>query len=208
MCPQGVADRVNLGLIPSSEGGWAAACAALSPGRGGWLHVHGNVSWKRGNRIKSERNPWEEVGEDEGEVGEDEGEVGEGEGEGKVGEGEGEVGEDEGEVGEDEGEVGEGEGKVGESEGEVGEGEGEVGEGGTEREGDGSGVSELRRKRAKTDWAEHVANSVRDLLREGNPLGEGWRWDVRVGRLVTVKSYAPFVDHVVVDVECSLTNTE
>jgi len=38
-----VADRINLGLIPSSELGWPVAAKALSP-KGGWLHIHGNVS--------------------------------------------------------------------------------------------------------------------------------------------------------------------
>jgi len=35
-------DRVSLGILPSSEGGWPVAKAALSP-NGGWLHIHGNV---------------------------------------------------------------------------------------------------------------------------------------------------------------------
>ena len=38
------ADRVNLGLIPSSAEGWPVACAALKSLTGGWLHIHGNVS--------------------------------------------------------------------------------------------------------------------------------------------------------------------
>ena len=42
VCPRGVADRVNLGLIPSSEVSWRSACLALRD-RGGVLHVHGNV---------------------------------------------------------------------------------------------------------------------------------------------------------------------
>ena len=41
---QGIADRVNLGLIPSSEAGWPVACAVLKSSTGGWLHIHGNVS--------------------------------------------------------------------------------------------------------------------------------------------------------------------
>ncbi len=36
-------DRVSLGLLPSSEGGWKTAVKALSRDKGGWLHVHGNV---------------------------------------------------------------------------------------------------------------------------------------------------------------------
>lgn len=39
-----VADRINLGLIPSSEAGWPVACAVLRSDKGGWLHVHGNVT--------------------------------------------------------------------------------------------------------------------------------------------------------------------
>jgi tRNA G37 N-methylase Trm5 len=36
-------DRVSLGLLPSSEGGWETAVCALKNETGGWLHVHGNV---------------------------------------------------------------------------------------------------------------------------------------------------------------------
>jgi tRNA G37 N-methylase Trm5 len=36
-------DRVSLGLLPSSEGGWRTAVRALRRTTGGWLHVHGNV---------------------------------------------------------------------------------------------------------------------------------------------------------------------
>eukprot|EP00105_Crassostrea_gigas_P016243 XP_011433560.1 PREDICTED: tRNA wybutosine-synthesizing protein 2 homolog isoform X2 [Crassostrea gigas] len=43
LCPKDVADRVNLGLIPSSEPGWETACAALKRCSGGILHIHGNV---------------------------------------------------------------------------------------------------------------------------------------------------------------------
>ena len=70
------ADRVNLGLIPSSEEGWPVACAALKRSTGGWLHIHGNVSTytkpelqtstaascKEGDRgreqLGAESNPW------------------------------------------------------------------------------------------------------------------------------------------------------
>ncbi|XP_071099251.1 tRNA wybutosine-synthesizing protein 2 homolog [Haliotis cracherodii] len=46
VCPVDVADRVNLGLIPSSEMGWPVACAALKADSGGILHIHGNVTSK------------------------------------------------------------------------------------------------------------------------------------------------------------------
>ncbi|XP_014110730.1 PREDICTED: tRNA wybutosine-synthesizing protein 2 homolog [Pseudopodoces humilis] len=38
-----VADRVNLGLIPSSEEGWPVACRVLKKNTGGVLHIHHNV---------------------------------------------------------------------------------------------------------------------------------------------------------------------
>uniref|UniRef100_T1JHK5 tRNA(Phe) (4-demethylwyosine(37)-C(7)) aminocarboxypropyltransferase n=1 Tax=Strigamia maritima TaxID=126957 RepID=T1JHK5_STRMM len=43
VCPSNVADRVNLGLIPSSALAWEVACKALKNKSGGILHVHGNV---------------------------------------------------------------------------------------------------------------------------------------------------------------------
>ncbi|KAL7569302.1 hypothetical protein ACA910_016848 [Epithemia clementina (nom. ined.)] len=41
-------DRVSLGLLPSSEGGWETAVLALKP-TGGWLHIHGNVAVEEAN---------------------------------------------------------------------------------------------------------------------------------------------------------------
>jgi len=42
-----VADRVNLGLLPSSEAGWHTACAALRSDCGGVLHVHATVTSRK-----------------------------------------------------------------------------------------------------------------------------------------------------------------
>ncbi|XP_029917683.1 tRNA wybutosine-synthesizing protein 2 homolog [Myripristis murdjan] len=39
-----LADRVNLGLIPSSEEGWPVACRLLKKTTGGILHIHQNVT--------------------------------------------------------------------------------------------------------------------------------------------------------------------
>ncbi|XP_044495394.1 tRNA wybutosine-synthesizing protein 2/3/4 isoform X2 [Mangifera indica] len=50
--PKGVADRVCLGLIPTSENSWATAVRALRT-EGGTLHVHGNVK-------DSEESSWSE----------------------------------------------------------------------------------------------------------------------------------------------------
>ena len=43
---QGIADRVVLGLLPSSEHAWKDAVRCLKPS-GGWLHVHMNVEEER-----------------------------------------------------------------------------------------------------------------------------------------------------------------
>ena len=56
VCPKGVADRVNLGLIPSSEEGWPTACAALKPHTGGILHIHANVTSYHGNTTPCDDN--------------------------------------------------------------------------------------------------------------------------------------------------------
>lgn len=44
-------DRISLGLLPSSEGGWPIAIECLNREKGGWLHVHGNVA-------TAERQQW------------------------------------------------------------------------------------------------------------------------------------------------------
>ena len=44
-------DRISLGLLPSSEGGWPIAIECLNRENGGWLHVHGNVA-------TTERQQW------------------------------------------------------------------------------------------------------------------------------------------------------
>lgn len=58
-CPFDVADRVNLGLIPSSELSWETACLALKNDSGGVLHIHANIDSKnqkteQGNSIKNQ----------------------------------------------------------------------------------------------------------------------------------------------------------
>ena len=54
LCPKDIADRVNLGLIPSSEPGWEAACRAIKKCSGGILHIHGNVETKKSTTKPSE----------------------------------------------------------------------------------------------------------------------------------------------------------
>ncbi|XP_040580896.1 tRNA wybutosine-synthesizing protein 2 homolog [Lepeophtheirus salmonis] len=58
VCPEDVADRVNLGLIPSSECSWEAACRALKIKTGGVLHIHGNVDSSKYESTKEALNTW------------------------------------------------------------------------------------------------------------------------------------------------------
>ena len=51
-----MADRVNLGLIPSSEMSWPTACAALKPDRGGILHIHANVTTRADSITRNDRD--------------------------------------------------------------------------------------------------------------------------------------------------------
>ncbi|RNA13303.1 tRNA wybutosine-synthesizing 2 -like protein [Brachionus plicatilis] len=67
-CPENVADRVNLGLIPSSELSWRTACYALKKHSGGVLHIHGNVdihSNVKDKGIKKEWTDWSEYARNE-----------------------------------------------------------------------------------------------------------------------------------------------
>lgn len=43
VCPIKIADRVNMGLLPSCRNAWKTACLALKPS-GGVLHIHENVT--------------------------------------------------------------------------------------------------------------------------------------------------------------------
>ncbi|XP_012892205.1 PREDICTED: tRNA wybutosine-synthesizing protein 2 homolog [Dipodomys ordii] len=49
-----VADRVNLGLIPSSEEGWQVACQMLRQETGGILHIHQNVESFPGKNLQTQ----------------------------------------------------------------------------------------------------------------------------------------------------------
>ena len=58
------------------------------------------------------------------------------------------------------------------------------------------------REQVQRRWEEYIVERIGELLEEGNPLGGGQGWRVWVRGVVRVKSYAPFVDHLVADVEC------
>lgn len=59
LAPAGVADRINLGLIPSSESSWPAACCALKI-TGGVMHIHGNVESGGGLEKRGRWRVWGE----------------------------------------------------------------------------------------------------------------------------------------------------
>ncbi|VDP12291.1 unnamed protein product [Soboliphyme baturini] len=50
VCPAQIADRVNMGILPSSKAYLPTACRALKP-RGGFIHIHENVT---SSRLKKE----------------------------------------------------------------------------------------------------------------------------------------------------------
>ncbi|XP_071425468.1 tRNA wybutosine-synthesizing protein 2 homolog isoform X2 [Pithys albifrons albifrons] len=125
------ADRVNLGLIPSSEGGWPVACRVLKKDTGGILHIHHNVETppapppvllaEQGSQ--EAQHPMEDTGK----------------------------------------------GTVG------------------------------ARVRAEWKrWAEATATRIQGLLAELH----GWPWRTSILHVEAVKSYAPHVHHLVLDLEC------
>lgn len=123
-----VADRVNLGLIPSSEEGWPVACRVLKKATGGVLHIHHNVeSVPAGSSPDAEaQHPAE------------------------------------------------------------------------------SGGKEKQRARIRPEWkrwAEATASRIRGLLAELH----GQSWSTSILHIEAVKSYAPHVHHLVLDLECRPT---
>ncbi|XP_063397959.1 tRNA wybutosine-synthesizing protein 2 homolog [Mytilus trossulus] len=138
ICPKHVADRVNLGLIPSSEDGWPVACAALKP-TGGILHVHYNVESKIKqtedihNSIKGSGPRCENVKDIKINVLVD------------------------------------------------------------------SVSKHIDRKKVWTEWAEHTCETLHKLMCIAH---SDRKWTISVLHIEHVKSYAPHVDHVVVDFKC------
>lgn len=113
-----VADRVNLGLIPSSEEAWPVACRLLKKKTGGILHIHHNVT-----------SPSQTAAADEA-------------------------------------------------------------------------VLRVSGKKADKEawqaWANHAANRIASLLRDLTSAA----WLTNIQHIEHVKSYAPHVHHIVLDLEC------
>lgn len=139
------ADRVNLGLIPSSEEGWPIACQVLRKDVGGILHVHQNVESFSGKNPQpprssnAEREHWphpQNIISDK-----------------------------------------RGNGTTGNFREEV-----------------VSSVSKPEWQR----WAESAETQIASLLHQVH----GRVWRTRILHVHPVKSYAPHVDHIVLDLEC------
>ncbi|KAM9227152.1 LOW QUALITY PROTEIN: tRNA wybutosine-synthesizing protein 2 homolog [Leptosomus discolor] len=137
-----VADRVNLGLIPSSEEGWPVACRVLKKGTGGVLHIHHNVETLPAPAppqtpvLQAERGSPEGAGSD-------------------------------------------------------GEAQHSTKDSGKETLG-------ARMRPEWQRWAEATAVQIRGLLAELH--GQPWRTSIL--HVEAVKSYAPHVHHLVLDLEC------
>ncbi|XP_042663458.1 tRNA wybutosine-synthesizing protein 2 homolog isoform X1 [Tyto alba] len=133
-----VADRVNLGLIPSSEEGWPVACRVLKKSTGGVLHIHHNVETPPAPTPlpRAERGSPEAAGPD--------------------------------------------------------------GEAQHPTEGSGKETPGGRIRPEWRRWAEATAARIRGLLAELH--GQPWRTSIL--HIEAVKSYAPHVHHLVLDLEC------
>ncbi|NWI33067.1 TYW2 protein, partial [Sula dactylatra] len=137
-----IADRVNLGLIPSSEEGWPVACRVLKKGTGGVLHIHHNVETlptpapPQTSVLRAERGSPEGAGSD--------------------------------------------------------------GETQHPTEGGGKETLGARIRPEWQRWAEATAARIRGLLAELH--GRPWRTSIL--HVEAVKSYAPHVHHLVLDLEC------
>nr|XP_060612543.1 tRNA wybutosine-synthesizing protein 2 homolog [Anolis sagrei ordinatus] len=141
-----VADRVNLGLIPTSEAGWPVACQLLRKDVGGILHIHQNVesfptkARELPHNLMSEWSDKQLLAE-----------------EGKMGPGDHNILQD------------------------------------AERR-----TPALAAKCEWQNWAELTAIRIRDLLQEL----DNKEWRTIILHIEQVKSYAPHVQHLVLDLEC------
>ncbi|NWX62819.1 TYW2 protein, partial [Promerops cafer] len=137
-----VADRVNLGLIPSSEEGWPVACRVLKKDTGGVLHIHHNVETPPAPAPLQTAVPLAEWGSPE-------------------------------------------------AASSAGEAQHPTEDGGEETLG-----ARLRPEWQR--WAEATATRIQGLLAELH--GRPWRTSIL--HIEAVKSYAPHVHHLVLDLEC------
>lgn len=176
VAPKGIANRVNLGLIPSSEDSWPSACKALDPTKGGWLHIHANVT---SSEVYSKKRAMKEQQVRTTNVAAD--------------------------LGEDR--------QTGPSkEFTFSDAQGSSSKNPEEESlckvfGDESDTRVLKpenitKQECWSTWAEEAAIKIKTLLKEAHTVEGLNDWSCRVGHVEHVKSYAPYVDHIVVDMEC------
>jgi tRNA wybutosine-synthesizing protein 2 len=60
-------------------------------------------------------------------------------------------------------------------------------------------TSQLNKKRQWTGWADDVSQKIHELMCSTHP---NTNWKIITSHIEHVKSYAPHVDHVVLDLEC------
>ncbi|XP_029463257.1 tRNA wybutosine-synthesizing protein 2 homolog isoform X2 [Rhinatrema bivittatum] len=142
-----VADRVNLGLIPSSEEGWPVACQVLRQNKGGILHIHQNIESFQGKGLSCPGHHHQHLSSGnrcEGHSGTDHGASGD-----------------------------------------------------SERDRWGGTVL----KPEWRTWAQATETRFENLLHEIHRKP----WKAKILHIERVKSYAPHVDHIVLDLECRPT---
>ena len=213
VAPKGIAHRVNLGLLPSSEEAWPAACEALTQdqrgaGLGVWLHIHGNVCSKPGTQHYAEFNQWVEPGHKGLKTANQWVEPKHKGLKTAVQSNQWVEPKQKGLTD-----------LVSHKDGFLSGTEENLYEQSQPQPSCvNSGSQATTRRKFKVEawerWAEHVATSIRQLLGERNPAvglggeegGSRRGWEVCVRHLERVKSYAPHVDHLVADVECKVVD--
>ncbi|XP_026558721.1 tRNA wybutosine-synthesizing protein 2 homolog [Pseudonaja textilis] len=148
---QDVADRVNLGLIPTSEEGWPVACQVLRKDVGGVLHIHQNVEAFPGKapelsqQLEKDQSPKQPPTQATSRVQED---------------------------------------RIALKDHDV-----------LQKVGQSFAASA---KQEWQGWAEVTATRIQDLLQDLDRKP----WKTQILHLEHVKSYAPHVDHLVLDLDC------
>ncbi|KAL6480126.1 hypothetical protein MHYP_G00111590 [Metynnis hypsauchen] len=128
-----LADRVNLGLIPSSEEGWLVACRLLRKDVGGTLHIHHNIT------TPFHRRELEECSDSQRAASVDD-----------------------------------------------------------DKRAENGSLKILSDREVWNAWAKDTASHIGTLLR--GITGDDWRTNVK--HIEHVKSYAPHINHIVLDLEC------
>ena len=151
-----MADRVILGLIPSSESSWVTGCACINPEKGGWLHIHGNVAAnlkvgapptndKKGLLVSLESYEGNST-----------------------------------------------DNRLKEFDPQMN---------------DEKGACSVLPEKETYEWCCYVKAQISEIFNQlyghqQDSLQQGTRWNIKIGHIERVKSYAPHIYHVVVDLEC------